>query len=542
VRRTAVVTVLAVVLGIVCLWVGTARANPVPPDSTTSTEASTTTLTEAPTTTADTTPHKVFVCKYVGTPGVDERLQTGQNPIDVDIHSLIGFVAIGAFFQDAQGRSVAIAFDTGQGSPGVGACPQGTGTTTTTEASTTSTEASTTTEAPTTTTEASTTTTGASTTTTTVCPPTDKWFNTTTTTACPPPSSSTTMPGSSTSSSSVPIGQFSMNVLAICPEVSKVPTIAITFPNRPELDGLTGTLTFSTGGSTPLVFSSGGQVTVPYPASAGSGPVTLTYTIGGESATPVTLDFPANCTPTTTTLPGSTSSAPPSGATTTSPLAPLPPGSTLAPRVNDLSIGSAASVCSRDVPLVNLTFGNQPEFNGIVGTIEFVSLDGTLHETHEVTYEANSTVTLLYPGATIDPVTGEATDWPGWMLNSDGFWVLDPTDAAYRDGIRVIATLPNVGGEAGSIPAAGPGQARPLFQQAAPHVAETTITYPPETAACNSPAGPFIPGQPTPHSPHPGGSIPITGSNAEGLLLGAALILGGGGGLILVTRRRMLVR
>ena len=26
---------------------------------------------------------KVFVCKYVGKPGVDERLQTGDNPIDV---------------------------------------------------------------------------------------------------------------------------------------------------------------------------------------------------------------------------------------------------------------------------------------------------------------------------------------------------------------------------------------------------------------------------------------------------------------------------
>jgi len=28
--------------------------------------------------------HKVFVCKYVGKPGVDERLQTGNNPISVD--------------------------------------------------------------------------------------------------------------------------------------------------------------------------------------------------------------------------------------------------------------------------------------------------------------------------------------------------------------------------------------------------------------------------------------------------------------------------
>ena len=33
-------------------------------------------------------PHKVFVCKYVGTPGVDERLKLGQNPISVDLHTI----------------------------------------------------------------------------------------------------------------------------------------------------------------------------------------------------------------------------------------------------------------------------------------------------------------------------------------------------------------------------------------------------------------------------------------------------------------------
>ena len=32
---------------------------------------------------------KVFVCKYVGTPGVNERLQTGGNPIDVSINTKV---------------------------------------------------------------------------------------------------------------------------------------------------------------------------------------------------------------------------------------------------------------------------------------------------------------------------------------------------------------------------------------------------------------------------------------------------------------------
>ena len=67
---------------------------------------------------------KVFVCKYVGTPGVDERLQTGQNPIDVSVNA-IGEdpVVVGSYFKDAQGRSYVLAFDTGQSAPSASECP-----------------------------------------------------------------------------------------------------------------------------------------------------------------------------------------------------------------------------------------------------------------------------------------------------------------------------------------------------------------------------------------------------------------------------------
>jgi hypothetical protein len=68
-------------------------------------------------------PEKVYVCKYVGTPGEDERLQTGQNPISVSVNAVAQPVVIGAFFNDAQGRSVVIAFDTGQDEPDVSECP-----------------------------------------------------------------------------------------------------------------------------------------------------------------------------------------------------------------------------------------------------------------------------------------------------------------------------------------------------------------------------------------------------------------------------------
>lgn len=66
---------------------------------------------------------KVFVCKYVGTPGVDERLQTGQNPINVSQNSIKDFQGVGSYFNDAHGRSYVLAIDVGQDEPSVDQCP-----------------------------------------------------------------------------------------------------------------------------------------------------------------------------------------------------------------------------------------------------------------------------------------------------------------------------------------------------------------------------------------------------------------------------------
>lgn len=71
---------------------------------------------------------KYFVCKYVGTPGADERLQTGQNPISVAATAIDEDpVVVGSYFNDAQGRSFVLMEDTTppgpEGDPDVSACP-----------------------------------------------------------------------------------------------------------------------------------------------------------------------------------------------------------------------------------------------------------------------------------------------------------------------------------------------------------------------------------------------------------------------------------
>jgi hypothetical protein len=65
--------------------------------------------------------HKSYVCKYVDKPGGGtELLQTGQNPIWVDNHSLdpqADIVKVGDKFNDAQGFSIVIVANTAKLSP-----------------------------------------------------------------------------------------------------------------------------------------------------------------------------------------------------------------------------------------------------------------------------------------------------------------------------------------------------------------------------------------------------------------------------------------
>jgi hypothetical protein len=68
---------------------------------------------------------KVYVCKYVGTPGVDERLQTGQNPIEVSVNAIKDYAGVGSYFNDAQGRSFVLATVPQDPEPTASDCPGG---------------------------------------------------------------------------------------------------------------------------------------------------------------------------------------------------------------------------------------------------------------------------------------------------------------------------------------------------------------------------------------------------------------------------------
>ena len=72
-------------------------------------------------------PKKVFVCKFVGKPGVAERLKGGRNPILVSVNSLIGrnserVIKLGDEFSDAQGRSVVVGFQGDNPAPTAADC------------------------------------------------------------------------------------------------------------------------------------------------------------------------------------------------------------------------------------------------------------------------------------------------------------------------------------------------------------------------------------------------------------------------------------
>ena len=84
------------------------------------------TATATATATAIANGSKVYVCKYVGTPGEDEALQTGQNPIEVSTNALPDGWSVGNFFSDQHGRSYVLALSPQDPEPTIDDCPTST--------------------------------------------------------------------------------------------------------------------------------------------------------------------------------------------------------------------------------------------------------------------------------------------------------------------------------------------------------------------------------------------------------------------------------
>jgi hypothetical protein len=125
-------------------------------------------------------------------------------------------------------------------------------------------------------------------------------------------------------------------------------------------------------------------------------------------------------------------------------------------------------VCVREVPTIRITFQNLfPSLAGRTGTLTMRDVNGEVVNISLIPYQPGTTVDVLYPGTQVNP-DGSVANVPGWNLNSDGFWVQDPSDAILRDGIFLTYEVN---------PTAGP----------------VLVTYPPESSECANPSGPFPP-------------------------------------------------
>jgi hypothetical protein len=193
----------------------------------------------------------------------------------------------------------------------------------------------------------------------------------------------------------------------------------------------------------------------------------------------------------------------PTSTTSTTTTATTPPTST--PQSGPIFVSAVGTTCQKDVPVIVIRMGNRTDLNGRLAALTFIDLNGKTIQVRTRTYKAGGTLTELYPGASVD-ANGNATDWPGWKLNQFGFWVEDPTDALWRQGLTLrIDVNPT---------------------------ASTQISYPPASSACANPDSP----------PPPSGSaatLPATGGNTRGAysLALVAVVLGSLLVVIAGTRR-----
>ncbi|MFB9309222.1 hypothetical protein BJY17_001316 [Agromyces hippuratus] len=120
----------------------------------------------------------------------------------------------------------------------------------------------------------------------------------------------------------------------------------------------------------------------------------------------------------------------------------------------------------------------------------------------------------LWPGAEVD-AEGNPTDWPGWTLQPDGTWVLDPSAPFYELRSEAVVEI----------------RINPSN--------DAIAVYPPPTPNCNA-APPQNPPGSTPAGKTPT-ALAESGSDALAMLpAGALLLLAGGAALGFGARRRLL--
>jgi hypothetical protein len=136
---------------------------------------------------------------------------------------------------------------------------------------------------------------------------------------------------------------------------------------------------------------------------------------------------------------------------------------------------------------------------------------GAVLSTQPLVYQPGGHVELLYPGTTVN-ADGSIADVPGWILQPNGLWVIDPSDAYLREGIVLTYTV------------------NPT--------ATAVVSYPPESANCANPDNPVVPGAPgAPPAAPPKPPLPPTGNDTMTAVI-AALSLAAGSALALISRRR----
>jgi LPXTG-motif cell wall-anchored protein len=201
---------------------------------------------------------------------------------------------------------------------------------------------------------------------------------------------------------------------------------------------------------------------------------------------PIPLDCGPETTPPTTPPPP-----------TTTPSTGPPP--TTEPPTEGFSF-SIRSECRNDTPVVTYEASITGFPPGTPMVLHWVDASGVERFTQTVSLGSGE---VLWPGAVVD-ASGDPTDWPGWVLQSNGEWIEAPDGFEWaRPQVRVFATV-NPTSEA------------------------ITLTYPPATPTCSA--------EPPETSLT---TLPSTGdSSRQPLVVGGALLVALGAALVVANRRQ----